>query len=90
MLKLKQVPLVVAIELPEPLIVMLALHLELARQKERVLLYDRLVLLLLPSLLELERGRVELPTATWGEGEGEGGVRVRVRVRGEGEGEGEG
>jgi hypothetical protein len=37
------------------LIVVAALHLELAREKERVLVHDGLVLLLLPAPLELAR-----------------------------------
>ena len=47
--------LVLPLELDEPLIIVAALYLELASEKERVLVHDGLVLLLLPAPLELAR-----------------------------------
>ena len=55
MLELEEVALVVAVDLREALLIVLALHLELAGEKQRVLLDNGLILLLLAALLELER-----------------------------------
>ena len=75
MLELEEVALVVAVDLREALLIVLALHLELAGEKQRVLLDNGLILLLLAALLELERRGAQLTANAVG-GRGARGLRI--------------